>query len=79
MTAKPKVRRVRRDPADKAAEALAVAERRVAKLFARREALHAELDAVEAEYDLASEERDYLSRSPHLTRQAGPQAAGEPT
>ncbi len=70
MTATPKVRRTRRDPAEKAADALGVAERRVSKLQARREALAADLDAATGEHALALEERKYLAQSPHLTRKA---------
>lgn len=75
MTGRPE--NVRRDPAE-AQEALDVAERRVAKLVGRRNALVGEARTVRAELNLAIEESARLARSPHLTRQAPPQGEGEP-
>ncbi len=79
MTGTPKVQRARRDPAEKAADALGVAERRVTKLEYRRDELTDELAAVQAECELAAEEAEYLAKSPHLTRKSGPQGAGDPS
>lgn len=62
--------RQRRDPAEKAQDALDIAERKVAKLAARRAAMLVVQATNRAELDLAREEAAHLAQSPHLTRQA---------
>lgn len=70
--------RQRRDPAEKAQEALDVALRRAAKLDARRRALEAEVESLLAEQASAHADVEYLAQNPHL-KQSGEQPTEEAT
>jgi hypothetical protein len=68
--AKPEpAKRQKKTPRQRAEEALAVAERRVAALRKKSKKLRVELDAVDRELDDAARRRDYLAHSPDLPPQ----------
>lgn len=64
--------RQRRDPADKAQEALDIATRRVTKLRQKRHALESDLRALLEETEAAEADVAYLAQNPHLTPKTQP-------
>ncbi|MDQ6875414.1 MAG: hypothetical protein M3042_10200 [Actinomycetota bacterium] len=64
--------RRRRSTAERAQEALAVAQRRLTRAQDRRGALARELYGVEKEMSLARDDVDYLAKSPHLRKVSAP-------
>jgi hypothetical protein len=61
-----------KSPRQRAEEALAIAERAVKRLAAKKTALAADLDAITKEHDQAVVRRDYLAAHPDLGDQAAP-------
>jgi hypothetical protein len=69
--------RQRRDPADKAQEALDIAQRKLAKLNVKHTALIAEARGLQGEIRAVEVEAAYLAQNPHLTPETQP--TEEPT
>jgi prefoldin subunit 5 len=72
------VTRQRRDPADKAQEALDIATRKVAKLQAKRQTLEAAFQTLQVEARAAEAEVAYLAQNPHLTPKPKPSEESTP-
>jgi hypothetical protein len=66
--------RQRRDPAEKAQEALDIASRRLAKLHAKRRDAEAAQRDLADELDEAQADVNYLSQNPHLKQKPEPTA-----
>lgn len=73
----PKTERKTHTPAERAAAALGVEQRRVDKLTKKRDALNAELAGLVDEITDATKRRDYLAQHPDLPANAAP-TAGRP-
>jgi seryl-tRNA synthetase len=65
----PEAKRQRKTPRQRAEEALAIAERRIATLAKKDKKLTAELTGVQRELKQAKVRRDYLAKSPDLPQQ----------